>query len=129
MPLKLMTPHQAGPTHACRHTPDGNGPNSCKERSSPQPTASGAEELSCRARITHPFHPRRGEEVEVVVRRSNWGEDRIFYRGPHGHIASMPARWTNLAPDNDFIAAAAGRAQFRVDDLLELVDLVARLRA
>ncbi|HZD70876.1 MAG TPA: DUF5372 family protein, partial [Actinomycetes bacterium] len=27
--------------------------------------------------MTHPFHPWFGREYEFVVRRQNWGEDRV----------------------------------------------------
>ena len=80
-------------------------------------------------RITHPFHPQCGQEIDFVVQRPHWGEDRVFYRDGEGHLASLPARWTSLAPEDPFAAVAAGRALFRVEDLLELVTLVARLRS
>ncbi|MFC5204113.1 DUF5372 family protein [Streptomyces kaempferi] len=27
--------------------------------------------------MTHPFHPWHGRSYEFVVRRKNWGEDRV----------------------------------------------------
>jgi hypothetical protein len=89
-------------------------------------TAAGTEQLTAAVRITHPFHPQRGEEIEVLVQRQQWGEDRVFYRSAQGHRASIPAAWTSLVPDDPFVVVAAGRSKFRVDDLLELVALVSR---
>jgi hypothetical protein len=80
-------------------------------------------------RVTHPFHPRFGQELAVAFRRCNWGEDRVFYRDCQGHLASLPAGWTSVVPEDPVVVMAGGRAHFRVTDLLELAALVARLRA
>jgi hypothetical protein len=79
-------------------------------------------------RITHPFHPQRGQEIDVVVRRPHWGEDRVFYRSTYGHLASLPARWTSLVPEDPVVTAAAEPARFRLQDLLDLAAIVARQR-
>jgi hypothetical protein len=76
-------------------------------------------------RITHPFHPQCGQEIDFVEQRLQWGEDRVFYRDRAGHLASLPARWTSLVSDEP---VAAGRAAFRVEDLRTLVALIGRLR-
>jgi hypothetical protein len=75
-------------------------------------------------RITHPFHPQRGQEIEVVVRRRHWGDDRVFYRSAHGHLASLPARWTSLVPDDPVVTVAGEPARFRLQDLIELAAIV-----
>lgn len=62
----------------------------------------------------------------MLVQRVQWGEDRVFYRSGQGHRASMPAAWTSLVPDDPFVVISAGRAKFRVGDLLGLVTLVSR---
>jgi hypothetical protein len=80
-------------------------------------------------RITHPFHPQYGQEIDFVSHQHRWGEDRVFFRDRHGHMASLPARWTSVVPEDPFSAMAAGRARFRVDDLIDLVALVLRLRS
>ena len=79
-------------------------------------------------RITHPFHPRLGEELEFVERRHNWGEDRVYYRDQRGHLASLPVRWTSVEAEDPWLAASAGRSSLRPADLIELAALVARLR-
>ena len=65
----------------------------------------------------------------MVTRRPHWGEDRVIYRSPEGHLASLPARWTSLVPDDPVVVLSSGRTPFRVADLIELVALVSRLRA
>jgi hypothetical protein len=91
-------------------------------------TAVRPSDVTGPVRITHPFHPRVGQEIDFVMQRPNWGEERVFYREREGHLASLPARWTSVAPEDPVTAAGAGRAPFRVEDLIELTRLVARLR-
>jgi len=79
-------------------------------------------------RITHPFHPWFGQELDVVVHRHNWGEDRVYYRAEGGHLASLPAQWTSVVGEDPCVAVAAGRSHFRVEDLIDLVALVGRWR-
>ena len=83
--------------------------------------------MTAPVRITHPFHPRCGEELEFVERRHNWGEDRVFYRDRQGHLASLPARWTSVAVEDPVVVAGGGHSPLRVADLIELTALVARL--
>jgi len=79
-------------------------------------------------RVTHPFHPQSGREFEFVKRRRSWGEDRVFFYGPDGELAWLPAAWTDVVAEDPFVVVAAGRAPFRAADLLELAALVGRLR-
>ena len=75
-------------------------------------------------RVTHPFHPKLREEIDFVVHRHNWGEDRVYCREPDGHLASLPARWTSVVPEDLFVTVAAGRSRFRVEDLVDLAVLI-----
>jgi hypothetical protein len=79
-------------------------------------------------RITHPFHPRFGQELDFVERRHQWGEERVLYRNCYGHLASLPAGWTSVVAEDPFVVVAAGRSRFRVADLVDLVELIGRLR-
>ncbi|NCQ34187.1 hypothetical protein GW813_03715 [bacterium] len=79
--------------------------------------------------MTHPFHPLFGQELDFIVHRHNWGEDRVYYRDRDGHLASLPACWTSVVPEDPFVTLAAGRSPFRVDDLIELASVVLRLRS
>jgi hypothetical protein len=73
-----------------------------------------------RFRITHPFHPRCGAEHELVTRKQNWGEERVFYYDLDGKLKSLMANVTDVAAVDAFNRISAGRSAFRVDDLLEL---------
>lgn len=79
-------------------------------------------------RITHSFHPLAGQEFDFAFRRSNWGEDRVFVFTADGCVRSFPAGWTDATPADPFVAVAAGRSPFRVEDLLALAGLLERLR-
>ena len=80
-------------------------------------------------RVTHPFHPLFGRELEFVKRRKNWRADRVYVFDESGHLESLPAEWTDVAPVDAFVAAAAGRSAFRTSDLLELADRLDQLRS
>jgi Family of unknown function (DUF5372) len=57
-----------------------------------------------------------------LARGTEWGEDRVYYRDEDGRKRFLPARWTNLAPSDPFVITAAGRAYFRLEDLIRLAD-------
>jgi len=42
-------------------------------------------------------------------------------------VRSLPASWTDVAGVDPFVALAAGRSRFRVEDLLLLVDLLTQV--
>jgi hypothetical protein len=63
-----------------------------------------------------------------VTYRHNWGEHRVYFHDAAGRLVSLPAQWTSLFPLDPFVAIAAGRSPFRVQDLLELSHLVARIQ-
>jgi len=77
--------------------------------------------------VTHRFHPLFGCELEFVKRRRNYGDGLVYVYGVDGELLPLPARWTDVVPADPFVEAAAGRAPFRTEDLLELADQVARL--
>ena len=116
---------------AARSTPprrESTGPACSGAPSTAERTAVCADDVTVAVRITHPFHPQFGQELGLVTRRANWGEDRVFYRCADGHVASLPARWTSLVADDPVVVMSNGRTPFRVDDLIELAALVSRLR-
>jgi hypothetical protein len=77
-------------------------------------------------RVTHPFHPLRGQELEFVKRRRNWRQDRVYVYDHAGDLVSLPAEWTDAVAADPFVVVAAGRSPFHVGGLLELAELVAR---
>ena len=78
--------------------------------------------------MTHPFHPLAGREFDLVVRKHNWAEDRVFFFGDDGELRSVPAGWTDVDPGDPFVVVAGGRSAFRVDDLVSLASLMEGLR-
>jgi hypothetical protein len=71
-------------------------------------------------RITHPFHPLTGRTFELVSRSQHWGEERVIYRAADGTLPSIAVTLTDFAPPDVFCRVAAGRAAFRMVDLLAL---------
>jgi hypothetical protein len=80
-------------------------------------------------RVTHPFHPLFGRELEFVKRRRNWRADRVYVFDLEGLLVSLPVEWTDVAGEDPFVVVAAGRSPFHTAGLLELAELVARMRA
>ena len=78
--------------------------------------------------MTHPFHPWWGREFVFVAARQTWGEDRVFFLDEQGTQRSLPAGWTDAVAPDVFVAMAAGRCPFRVEDLVGLAELIDRLR-
>ena len=44
---------------------------------------------------------------ELVTRRQNWGEDRVWFHDQEGHLASIPTSWTDVAVLDPFVVVAA----------------------
>jgi uncharacterized protein DUF5372 len=81
-----------------------------------------------KVRITHPFHPLSGHEIELICRRLHWGEDRVAYHDEAGRLRWISADLTDVDPPEDFQRVAAGTAAFLPVDLLALCTLLERLR-
>ena len=82
-----------------------------------------------RFRITHPFHPHAGREFGVVTWRHNWSEDRVYFHDDEKKLRSVPSQWTSLVSEDPAVVVGAGRAHFRLAELLELATLLGELRA
>ena len=59
-----------------------------------------------------------------VVARRTWSEDRVFFFDQDGVQRSLPRAWTDAADVDPFVALAAGRSPFRVEDLVALGALI-----
>ncbi|MBW2634238.1 MAG: hypothetical protein JRE14_08990 [Deltaproteobacteria bacterium] len=80
-------------------------------------------------RITHPFHPYRNIEFEIdSVRRSAY-EYRVLFFNAKERRSSVPLDWTDIGTVDPFVAVSAGRALFRVEDLLGLVRLIEEINS
>jgi hypothetical protein len=76
--------------------------------------------------VTHPFHPWCGREFVLVAVRQTWSEHRVFFLDEDGTQRSLPAGWSDAVAADVFVAMAAGRSPFRVEDLVGLVELIDR---
>ena len=63
----------------------------------------------------------------MVTVRNNWSDRRVYYHDRRGQLVGIPAGWTDLEPLDPVVTISAGRSAFRVEDLLELVRLMAAL--
>ena len=108
--------------------PIGPGPYSSRAASTTVLTAAHAGEVTGPVRVTHPFHPLHGQELDVLAQRVQWGEGRVFYRGSQGHRASLPVGWTSLVAPDPYLTVGAARSRFRLQDLIDLAALLAGLR-
>ena len=79
--------------------------------------------------VTHPFHPWKGREFSLVSYRKNWSEDRVFFDNGGNGLVSLPAQWTDVLPPDPLDAISEGRSPFRVNDLLELAELLGRIES
>jgi hypothetical protein len=80
-------------------------------------------------RVTHPFHPWAGRELEFVKRRNNWRADRVYVRDGERGLVSLPAEWTDVVSADPFVVVAGGRAPFHLGGLVALAELIALLAA
>jgi len=106
----------------------GIAPGACRKRR-PRQIAPVVSQLRKRFRVTHPFHPRRGEEFELIRYHRSWGQDEsVEGRGTAGERINLPLSWTDAGAEDPFLAVAKGRSYFRVDDLVRLSTLLEQLR-
>ncbi len=70
--------------------------------------------------MTHPFHPLRGREFELIQTKRCWGIERVYYTDESGVLRHLPVGWTSVAVKDPFVKVAAGRSAFRVVDLQAL---------
>ena len=79
-------------------------------------------------RVTHPFHPLSGQELELVKTCRGWHEQRVCLQRADGQLTWLSRRWTSLEPRDPFLEVSAGRALLRVQDAVELGVLLQELR-
>jgi hypothetical protein len=79
--------------------------------------------------VTHPFHPWCGRQLAVLYVRLNWGELHVTFVDEHQELGYLPAAWTSAALPDPFVVVAAGRALFRIQDLVRLAALAHGVKA
>ncbi len=78
-------------------------------------------------RVTHPFHPLRGQQLPCVGERYNRYGMTLLLKADDGAVYAVRPQWTDvMAPDPEIVLGEQ-RALFRVTDLLELLRLLDRL--
>jgi hypothetical protein len=80
-------------------------------------------------RIIHPFHPYNNIEFEIDSVKRLAYESRVFFFNTKGRKSSVPLHWTDIGPEDPFVAVSAGRSLFRVEDLLGLVRLIEEINS
>ncbi len=80
-------------------------------------------------RIIHPFHPYRNTDFEIDSVKRIAYESRVFFFNTKGRKSSVPLYWTDLSPEDPFVALSAERSLFRVEDLLGLVRLIGEINS
>jgi len=76
--------------------------------------------------VTHQFHPRFGQQFELLDHRQTWGEDRVYFSDAQGQLKSLPAAWTSVSAADPFVSIAAGRSYFHTASLSALSRLIRR---
>jgi len=52
----------------------------------------------------------------------------VYFHKEGEHLVSVPATWTDIIAEDPVVQLAAGRALFRASDLIDLSQLLERLR-
>jgi hypothetical protein len=60
----------------------------------------------------------------MAAYKNAWGEDRVYFYDGDQRLTALPASWTDVIAADPIVTVAAGRAPFRADDLLEMVQLI-----
>ncbi len=81
-----------------------------------------------RFRITHPFHPRRDREFDLIEEQGGSTESALLFQDEAGCLRRIPAGWTDLARGDAFCEVAAGRSVLHADCLWTLAQLLQQLR-
>jgi hypothetical protein len=79
-------------------------------------------------RVTHPFHPLYGKEFEIIEYRCGWEEERVWFYKQDETVGTIPLAWTNLRPPDPYLDMEEVHSPFRVEDLLQLSDLIKEMR-
>jgi hypothetical protein len=77
-------------------------------------------------RITHPFHPKSGKELQVLKTRKIAGKLFLVLQGEQIGSFSIPVDWTDYFPADHEVSPTSG-AFISVESLLALCHLAKKL--
>ena len=72
-------------------------------------------------RVTHPYHPLSGQELELVKTCRGWHEPRVCLQRADGQLTWLSRCWTSLEPLDPFLEVSAvhqGKGPASPEDLL-----------
>ena len=75
-------------------------------------------------RVTHPFHPFRGQSFPVLYRGHSGEERWVVLQRPDGSVVRLPIEWTDLRTPDGYGDVARGRSRFRLPDLVRLAESI-----
>jgi hypothetical protein len=91
-------------------------------------TAPSVHIPKARIKITHPFHPRYGEEYDLLCFYRSWGRDYVECSDEKGKFITIPTEYTASCEIDPFVTISQGRSIFRVSDLLRLVEFLSTMK-
>ncbi len=68
------------------------------------------------------------KKYKLVRVKQLWGEHRAYYFDSSGKLLAIPINWTTLRKSDPFREISRGRAYFKLNDLLELCEVVKYLK-
>ena len=81
-----------------------------------------------RFQITHPFHPYRDREFDLIEQQDISIHSILLFQDEAGYLQRIPAVWTDLVEGDVFGEVAAGRSTLHADCLWPLAELLQQLR-
>ena len=79
---------------------------------------------SSKFKITHPFHPLKDKEFDIVNIKEYWGKKYVIFTFKEGDSKAIPIEWTDLEAEDLFKKISKGRSLFKTSDLLELYNII-----
>ncbi len=79
-------------------------------------------------KITHPFHPLKDKEFNVVDIREYWSKKYVIFTLNDSNSKAIPIEWTDLEPEDLFQKISNGKSLFKISDLLELYNIIQAIK-
>jgi hypothetical protein len=80
------------------------------------------------AEIRHPYHPLRGQRLEVIKQRRVAGVDTLILRQSEYGTISIAREWTDWAAPSPYEVLGWPAGYFEAESLLRLVTLLEQLK-